>query len=111
MPDATFFAAFPEYRSTVDIYAPASLTGGTAGTPSQVGTSVPCIIVPSSEQGRWGAAPEGLGGARSDFWFFDVTGTAAVLPGYEVKKGTVTYIVNGTADWYLAKVAGLALPH
>ena len=100
-----FFAAFQEYQSTADVYS-TSAAGATL-----LNSGVLCIIVPNTEQGRWGPAPEGLGGARSDFWFFDVGGTAGLLPGYQVRQGTVTYICEGTADWGLGKVAGLSLPH
>lgn len=110
--DASFFLPFyADFGGTVDIYAPAAATGGTAGSVSQVGTAVRYLIVPASDQGQFGGPPEGLGGARSDFWGFDVDGSARVFPGYEVKRGTVTYIVAGTADWGLGKVAGLSLPH
>jgi hypothetical protein len=110
--DTSFFAPFfPDFGATVSIWAPAAVSGGTAGTATQVGTAIRYLIVPASDQGQWGAAPVGMAGERSDFWGFDMDGSANVLPGYEVKVGTATYIVQGTAHWGLGKVAGLSLPH
>ena len=109
---SSFFTPFyAEFGSTADIYASAASSGGTAGTPTLSKAGVRVIIVPSSDRGQWGAAPEGNGGERSEFWFMDVDGTAGLLPSYEVRQGTVAYICNGTADWKFGKVAGLTLPH
>lgn len=56
-----------------------------------------------------GGAPDGLGGGRVELLGVH-GGTATIRPGARIVHGTISYMVEGTADWRLAQVVGLHLP-
>lgn len=106
-----FLADFAEFRSTVNVYGPGALAGGTAGSATQTGTAVPVLIMPSAQNeasGMLQAAPLGLGGGRADYLGIHA-GTATIRPGDELRDGTsITYYCHGTADWQMATVLALS---
>ena len=96
-----------DYGATVDVYAPGTANGGTAGSMSQVGTAVPWIIVPYAEFGQIAPPPPSMSGGRATYIGID-SGTAVAGLGCELRYAGGTYIVEGTADWRPNRVVTLS---
>lgn len=96
-----------QFGATADSYAAAASSGGSAGTATLVSSSIPGLLVPASERGLLGPGP--IAGGRVDYWWIDA-GTATVRVGGALHVGTVTYMVQGTADWRMGRAVALSLP-
>lgn len=103
-------AEFGGIGATVNVWrSPSATAGSPVGTPTQVGTAVPMLLIPASDAQQLGLLPAGLGGGRADFYGVH-RGTATIRTADEVRSGTATYHVEGTASWSLAVVVALSLP-
>jgi hypothetical protein len=101
---------FPEFRATVDVYAPPASTGGTSGDMVRVASNAIGLLMPVTDQqaaGFVGQAPYGLAGGRVEHLWID-GGTAGLGVGCEIRTTAGTFAVEGTADWKVARVALLS---
>lgn len=99
-----------EFGGSVDLYRNPAASGGKVAAPVQVGTAIPCIIVPTSDAGNLVGAPQGLGGGRAPMTGIFKSNAPAIAIGDDVRQGTVRYQVESTANWTLGRVIGLSLP-
>lgn len=99
-----------EFGGSVDLYRNPALAAGKVGATTQVGTAIPCIIVPTSDAGNLVGAPSGLGGGRAPMTMIVKASAPTINNGDEVRQGTVSYQVESAANWTLGRVIGLSLP-
>ncbi len=96
--------------ASVDLWRSPAAAGGKVGTATQVGTAIPCIIVPTSDAGNLVGAPQGLGGGRAPMTMIIQSSAPTINNGDEVRQGTVRYQVESAANWIMGRVVGLSLP-
>lgn len=99
-----------EFGGSVDLYRSPAASAGKVGTATQVGTAIPCIILPTSDAGNLIGAPQGLGGGRAPMTGIFKANAPTIQNGDELRQGTVTYMVESSANWTLGRVIGLSLP-